>query len=808
MTTDALAQTFAASTLLAAVVCAFGMPVPEAAAQSDAGIDDGGMKSAGSDARFRVIERFPDEEERSTASGTESRSRPDRLELAVSDELAEAIQRSDWAEAAKIAGRRIGEDRPSHAFIDGYIAWKRERWEAAREAFDESADSWSKLEDYSAYYAAASALEAGEHHDAVVRAARVPTASRLFGDALSVMVRGLLASEATSDRERAGRVASKYLDHFPSGEHAPRMRLELVGLGIDQEGWTDAADRAFELLERHPLSDEAEEVADLLDEHAGEFPDDIRAKIEDRPKSLQLAYLEALYQRHRSEKLIDEATGRVESWTPGGRPRCQAMYWIGRSHTKLRQHDRAGDWYDRILDECAGIPPFERKALYVGGKSDWNAGHKEDALDLFERLWTDYEDHSFADDTMYFAARIHRERDDMQRAMELLGRQVDRYPNGDMAADAHWLRVRAMYRHDNYDRIVSYVDSVEHPRENEPYTRGRLAYFEARALEARGNLERAREGYREVARSHPLRVYALLALNRIADLEGVPEDVGVCEALSDLCEQLPGAGGSSAETSYARSLPDQVRGAQAFRRGAALFRLGIREWARDEFDRLFDQFSGEKRALMALADLLDRAGAHDFAHGLPDRIEGWRGEYPGSGNRRPWTIAYPRAFRSTVETWADKRDLPRSLVWAIVRKESGYNPGIESWANARGLMQLMEDTAESVADRVGYGGLRASDLLQAETNVRLGTAYLEGLADQLARHPALMAAGYNGGMGNVGGWLDERGDLPLDLWLEDIPYGQTRQYAKVVLANDWTYRWLYGDREVPRLDFDINDVGD
>jgi soluble lytic murein transglycosylase len=303
-------------------------------------------------------------------------------------------------------------------------------------------------------------------------------------------------------------------------------------------------------------------------------------------------------------------------------------------------------------------------------------------------------------------------------------------------------------------------------------------------------------------------VYALLALNRIADIEGVPEDVGVCEGLSALCEQLPGAGESGGETTYATPLPDKVREAESFRRGAALFRLGIREWARDEFDRLFGRFSGEKRALMALADLLDRAGAHDFAYGLPDRIAGWREEYPGSGNRRPWTIAYPRAFRSTVETWADKRDLPRSLVWAIIRKESGYNPGIESWANARGLMQLMEGTAESVADRVGYGTLHNRELLQAETNVRLGTAYLDGLAGQLARHPALMAAGYNGGMGNVGEWLEERGDLPLDLWLEDIPYGQTRRYAKVVLANDWTYRWLYGDHEVPRLDFDISDVGD
>jgi len=71
-----------------------------------------------------------------------------------------------------------------------------------------------------------------------------------------------------------------------------------------------------------------------------------------------------------------------------------------------------------------------------------------------------------------------------------------------------------------------------------------------------------------------------------------------------------------------------------------------------------------------------------------------------------------------------------------------------------------------------------------------------------------MAAGYNGGYGNIEEWLEERDDLPLDLWIEEIPYGQTRRYAKVVLASDWTYRWLYDGKTVPRLEFDLSGIAD
>ncbi|MFB6351603.1 MAG: tetratricopeptide repeat protein, partial [Bradymonadaceae bacterium] len=595
-----------------AVLAAVALVSSTVTAQSDTA-EDAGVRSAGDDARFRVIERFPERK-----SEPDAPKQQQDLELVISDQLAEAIRHSNWARAAKLFERRIGQEKPSHDFLHGYIAWKRQQWREARKRFDATAQRWSMLDDYSSYYSAAAALKAGDAHDAVVRAARVPTTSRLFGDALAVMTEGLTRSGTITDRRRAIRVAGRYLDHFPSGDHAADMRLTLAKLHLKEQNFADAADRLFELLEHHPLSDRAEEAEKLLGEHRESLPETARQKIDDRPKTLQLARLRALYEDHANEKVIEEATNYIENWTPGSKARCQALYWIGRSYTKLRQHEEASKWYERVLDECEGMPPYERKALYVGGKSFWNAGRKQEALTWFERLWTRYDDHSYADDGMYFAARIYRELDKGETASKLLADQVERYPEGDMAADAHWLRVRAMFHQNNYDRVVEYVGGLESTGEDDMSTRGRLNYYRARALEASGRSEKARQGYVAVARDNPLTLYALLALNRIARMDGIGGGQPFCKAASTICDELAdGSDGASSNGPSVPDLPERVRSDAAYRRGAALLRLGIREWARHEFDALFSHYSGNDEALLALADLLDRAGAHEIAYALP-----------------------------------------------------------------------------------------------------------------------------------------------------------------------------------------------
>jgi soluble lytic murein transglycosylase len=105
-----------------------------------------------------------------------------------------------------------------------------------------------------------------------------------------------------------------------------------------------------------------------------------------------------------------------------------------------------------------------------------------------------------------------------------------------------------------------------------------------------------------------------------------------------------------------------------------------------------------------------------------------------------------------------------------------------SHAGALGLMQLMPATARATAKRHAIPLPRLSLLSEPDTNIRLGTAYLSEMAERFNGNLAYASAAYNAGPYRVSQWLDARGDLPLDIWIETIPFDETRNYVQNVLA--------------------------
>jgi soluble lytic murein transglycosylase len=128
--------------------------------------------------------------------------------------------------------------------------------------------------------------------------------------------------------------------------------------------------------------------------------------------------------------------------------------------------------------------------------------------------------------------------------------------------------------------------------------------------------------------------------------------------------------------------------------------------------------------------------------------------------------------------------LPAGLLAAVGRQESRFSPGVRSGAGAVGLLQLMPDTAEELAGR------RLSDeaLQDPRLNATLGGRYLRQLLDQWGGDPLLAVASYNAGPGAVQGWIDPRLKTEPELWVEAIPYPETRLYVKKVLGNLWSYQ--------------------
>lgn len=763
--------------------------------------DAGELESAGNEARFRVIDRL----ERRNEDESESTSHF-AIDWRVGSEVRAGLERRDWgAVADRLADDGRLPEGTSERFVYAYTQEELEHWEKAYEAWKSVRGEMPALADYVNYFGAKAARRAGHLQDAVVCAAAVGRESRLYPWSLEVLARALLEKGTAADVGRARSVARAHLDHLSDAPNRSSMRM-LFGRATVEAGEVETgAGPLFEVLKTAPLTETAEDAKSVLEEYRGELTDEQRGRLDSPSREMKKARFEALFEAHRNEEVVDELPSVVEEWTPGGRLRCRGLYWVGKSYSKLRDHEAAREWYAKILSECRGVAPFERKALYLDGKSAWNAGDLERALEQFGKLREKFADHSFADDAFYFAARIHREAGRAAEARELLREQLERHPEGDMAGDARWMLVEEMLGRGEYRQVVDYVDRLEESGDASEARSGRLGYFRARALEQLERVSKAKAAYRHVAEHAPFRVYGLLAANRFVRLETdqrpLPANLCAGDGVS-LCEKLVAtAEETGVEPTF--ELPASTRKRREFATGIELLKLGIHDWAAEEFRRLLDGVDRGGDAFWAVADLLHRAGEHHLAHRLPERVDGWRDVYPSAETERVWSIAYPRPYRADVAREVEGTSIASALVYAVMRKESGFAPGIRSWAGATGLMQLMDGTAREVARDVGLKDFDTAKLRRPATNIRLGVAYLNRLQERFGGHPSLTAAGYNAGAARVETWLGEHRELALDRWLEAIPFGQTRGYAKGILGLWWTYRWLEEGPVVPRVAYSL-----
>lgn len=164
---------------------------------------------------------------------------------------------------------------------------------------------------------------------------------------------------------------------------------------------------------------------------------------------------------------------------------------------------------------------------------------------------------------------------------------------------------------------------------------------------------------------------------------------------------------------------------------------------------------------------------------------------PGPRSRWMWDCVYPRAHAELVTRAERELLLPRGLLWAVMRQESGFRRGVRSPVGAVGLLQLMPSTAERIATELGEK-VEPQSLTRAFTNVHLGSAYLRKLLDSFEGNVPLALAAYNAGPQAVARWLGSGESLPLDLFVARIPYEETRTYVARVLSNAARYAYLEG----------------
>lgn len=509
-----------------------------------------------------------------------------------------------------------------------------------------------------------------------------------------------------------------------------------------------------------------------------------------RPKDEdQLALVAALVDsrqleagRAAAEELL-RALGPSARWSTVG---CEAELQRARALAGLRDWKAASELAADASRHCKDAD-IRARALYLAGKYAEGEARYADAIRFYSSLEKEYPEHRLADDARFRAALSYGELGAEARFTELITRMPDDYPDGDMVLDAMFeLSARRLGKGDwagaalTLERASSLPHAMSTERGQEFSYRER--YFRARAWGALGQTDRAHAEYEAIIEGAPLSYYMLQAYTR---LEGA--DPARARAALER--------GISSGKEHPFETPDRKElSLPGFHRALSLLGVSDVENAERELDALFERDTTPPELAWAIALLYARADSawlsHRVIQGLP---RDWLGRWPAGDFRKPWEIAFPRPFRDLVKRAADKNGITEALVYAIMREESSFDPGAESPARAYGLMQLIEPTARQFGRPLGLRGDREA-LERPAINIAIGCRVLGALSARFVDNPLLAIPGYNAGPSASRRWLDARPDADFDVWVELIPYGETRRYTKRVLSSRATYAFLY-DRE-------------
>lgn len=460
---------------------------------------------------------------------------------------------------------------------------------------------------------------------------------------------------------------------------------------------------------------------------------------------------------------------------------CKATFRRARSHFRLRQYQSAHEIYNQVVQQCTDdANESERvQSLYAMGNRDFHTNKLDEAEASFKALLDQYPYRSHADDALFYLARIARQGGEHEKEKALLIRALSDYPQGDMVHEMAWEVYASLFRSGDYQGFIDAVTTLPLPDWDDQYfSQGRLEYFIAASHANLGDLDQATRYWQLAWVKYPFSFYGYLSNLRLRERDIEPEPLATFDEAHTVSWFHDGTSQAGAE----------LLASAGHLTGACDFAAAS----------LVDGESDiQQRWQTAL--FCHRAGRFDFSHNLVRRqISGRPWTFPLEGQLVRWHLAWPNPFAAQIKDAVEKHGpteeaqrLSPAFPSAIMREESSFIEDIVSWAGAVGLMQLMPATARD-HESVIEGRATVERLKTAEVNIPIGVDHLAHLSRRFDGHPVLMTAAYNAGAGRVNSWLRRQPSDEIALWVEDIPFLETRNYTKRVIGSYGAYQFLGG----------------
>ncbi len=282
-------------------------------------------------------------------------------------------------------------------------------------------------------------------------------------------------------------------------------------------------------------------------------------------------------------------------------------------------------------------------------------------------------------------------------------------------------------------------------------------YWRARALEQTGDRKQAKQLYLSIAADRDY--YSFLSAARLGLSPNLQHN----------------------EPKITTNVIDSLTQYERIQKARELFVHDRLLQARRELNTVMPSLDNEQKK--ALAIVADSWGWHELAIMSYAQVRYW-----DDVSRR-----FPLAYQEIVNQ-SQQQKIDASWGYAIARQESAFMKDATSGAGARGLMQLLPSTATQMANQYQLKKPKVRDLYDPDTNVKFGTLYLKYLLERNYKNPILATAAYNAGPHRVARWMPKQ-QMPMDIWVETIPFNETRRYVKNVTAYQLIYASQLGIKD-------------
>ncbi len=465
----------------------------------------------------------------------------------------------------------------------------------------------------------------------------------------------------------------------------------------------------------------------------------------------------------------------AQTMQPGPADACALAFYDGAAQRKLRKYSLAEAALMRAVDMCsADAGDFRKRAHYLLGQVQIIARPLATASATLHRFAREYPKDTLADDALFGIAVATAKAGEKEEALRLYDRVASIDPPGDMCAEAafraaygHYLAGRYEAASQRFSKLAAGGCGAD------DYERSRGAYWHARAKDRLG--EPSEGLLRTLAKEQPFSFYGLLARARLGDK--APE------------LRLPDAAAPDAEPSTRKE----------FGRADKLSAQGLYREAQVELGSIVPATDDEAQLHYAAA--LARAKQyHKSSWIFRTALRHALARPPSHRRDVVWSIAFPRPFAREVASAEAREQLESDLLLSLIREESAFQLEAGSWANAFGLTQLLVDTAVQTARDAHRKDMPTAEALRENPilSIDLGAHHM-AMLQRKYKHPALILAAYNAGLGHVTRWVEARGEKPFDEFLEEIPFDETRGYVKRILRTWSIYRALAG-KPLPKID--------